>query len=419
MTRITLSLLLTIITLSSAGCNKQLMVEEPETGPDYSRQLRPGESALRLVTDPNRMPDLGGAYRNRDVFLLDGIDQSLSWFKKESTKQFYPFEAITHDQAHASVAAFAQLLQSSSNEQEFIAEIKRMFDVYESVGYNGDGTVLFTGYYAPIFKASKTQSAQYAYPLYRRPADLATDPKTGQPLGRKLPNGQTVPYHTRAEIERSNMFAGNELVWLEDALSVYIVQVNGSAKLRMDDGSEMYVGYAGKTDRPYVGLGKTMLDEGLLKPNELSLKAIRAYYRTNPETVKQMINRNESYVFFTEYAGDKWPAGSLGVKVMPETSLATDKRIYPRGGMVMVDTQAVSFDLGKKRFQRFMLDQDTGGAISAPGRADIFMGIGPSAEILAGGQYAEGRLYYLFLKPQFVDQYLPTAQPARRMASKF
>ena len=410
--------LLLLSVVAFAGCQKKLAIEEPLAEPDYSRQLRPGESALRLVTDPARMPDLAAAYRNRDVFLLDGIDQSLSWFQKPSSQQFYPFESITHEQAHASLVAFSQLLQSSSDEQAFATEIMKLFDVYESVGYNGDGTVLFTGYYAPIFSASKTKSARFQHPLFRRPADLATDPKTGQPLGRKLPDGSTTPYYTRAEIEQSNMFAGNELVWLEDALSAYIVQVNGSAKLRMDDGSEMYVGYAGKTDRPYVGLGKSMMDEGLLTPGNLSLKAIRNYYKSNPAKVNELINRNESYVFFTEYGGDKWPAGSLGVKVSTETSLATDKKIYPRGGMVLVDTQAVNFDLGKKKFFRFMLDQDTGGAIQAPGRADIFMGIGPSAEIVAGGQYAEGRLFYLFLKPQHVEQYAPTVQPRRRVASK-
>lgn len=412
--------LLLVCTVLQVGCKKNLAIEEPTTGPDYSRQLRPGESALRLITDPARLPDLAAAYRNRDVFLLDGIDQSLSWFQKPSSQQFFPFESITHEQAHASLVAFSQLLQSSSDEQAFVNEIKRMFDVYESVGYNGEGTVLFTGYYAPIFPASKTRSARFQHPLYRRPADLVTDPKTGQPLGRRLPDGSTTPYYTRAEIERSNKFAGNELVWLEDALSAYIVQVNGSAKLRMEDGSEMYVGYAGKTDRPYVGLGKSMLDEGLLTPNNLSLKAIRNFYKSNPEKVQELINRNECYVFFTEYSGDKWPAGSLGVKVSTETSLATDKKIYPRGGIVLVDTQAVSFDLGRKKFLRFMLDQDTGGAIQAPGRADIFMGIGTSAEVLAGSQYAEGRLYYLFLKPQHIQQYGPApAAPKRRVASAF
>ena len=109
---------------------------------------------------------------------------------------------------------------------------------------------------------------------------------------------------------------------------------------------------------------------------------------------------------------------SLGVKVMPETSLATDKKIYPRGGLVVVDTQAIQLDMGKNRFLRYMLDQDTGGAIQAPGRADIYMGWDPGAEIVAGGQYAEGKLFYLFLKPQFVDQYLPATAPNRRVASR-
>src|SRR5690606_33991075 len=161
----------------------------------------------------------------------------------------------------------------------------------------------------------------------------------------------------------------------------------------------------------------TMLDEGVLKPNQLSLKEIRRVYRENPELVKRLINRNESYVFFTEYEPDRWPAGSLGVRVSPETTLATDKKIYPRGGLVLVDTQAVTFSMGKRRFLRFMLDQDTGGAIQAPGRADIYMGEGLSAEILAGGQYAEGRLYYLFLKPEYVQQFATTLSPQGKPVS--
>jgi len=223
-----------------------------------------------------------------------------------------------------------------------------------------------------------------------------------------MPDGSTVPYATRAEIEKSDMFAGNELVWLDDALSAYLVHVNGSAKLRMTDGSEMYIGYNGKTDRPYYGLGKSLVEAGVIPANELSLPRIRRAYRENPEQVKQLMQRNECYVFFTEYGPDKWPAGSLGVRVSPETTLATDKKIYPRGGLLIVDTEAVTLSMGRKRFLRFMLDQDTGGAIRAPGRADIFMGIGGTAEILAGGQYAEGRLYYFFLKPEFVSQYATT-----------
>ncbi len=395
---------------SLAGCKTEQIVETPKVGPDYSRQLPPGQSALRLITDPARMPDIAGAFRNRDVYLLDGLDQSLTWFKAPSSQQFFPFESFTHEQARVSVLAFKKLLSDAADEASFIAKIRQQFDVYESVGYNNEGIVLFTGYYAGVFNASKTPTDQYRFPLYKRPADLATDAKTGEPLGRKLADGSIVPYYTRGEIERSNMFAGNELVWLDDALSAYIIHVNGSAKLRMTDGTEMYVGYAGKTDRPYYGLGRSLVEAGVIPSSELSLPRIRRAYRENPEAIRQQMNRNESYVFFTEYGHDKWPAGSLGVRVNPETTLATDKKIYPRGGVVLVDTQAVTLSMGRKRFLRFMLDQDTGGAIRAPGRGDIFMGIGGTAEILAGGQYAEGRLYYFFLKPEFVSQY---AAPTR------
>ena len=263
--------------LAGAGCKSKQIVQEA-SGPDYTRKLRPGESALRLITDPARMPDLAGAYRNRNYILDDAIAHSLTWFTKPSSKSYFPFETITHEQANASLFAFQQILQSSGTEADFVSEIRQKFDVYESVGYNGEGIVLFTGYYAPIFKASRTPSPHYPCPLYKRPEDLATDPKTGQPLGRKLDDGSTAPYFTRAEIESSGMFKGNELVWVEDSLSAYIIHVNGSAKLRTDDGEEIYIGYAGKTDRPYTGLGQSMLDAKLIKPNDLSLPNIRKVY---------------------------------------------------------------------------------------------------------------------------------------------
>jgi len=147
----------------------------------------------------------------------------------------------------------------------------------------------------------------------------------------------------------------------------------------------------------------------VISPNELSLPRIRRTYREQPDVVRDLMNRNECYVFFTQYPPEKWPSGSLGVRVSTETSLATDKKIYPRGGVVLVDTQSVTLTDKREQFLRFMLDQDTGGAIRAPGRADIFMGIGSTAEILAGGQYAEGRLYYFFLKPEFMSQYVMKA----------
>ena len=217
-----------------------------------------------------------------------------------------------------------------------------------------------------------------------------------------MADGSIVPWPSRRDIQSSGVLDGSEIVWMEDKLAAYIVHVNGSAKLRMDDGTVMYVGYAGKTDRPYTGLGRTLVAEGVLEEHELSLPAIRRTWKRDPSGIESLIHRNENYVFFQEYDGGTWPAGSLGVPVTPERSVATDKSIFPRGAVVLVDTDAVTLSSGSKPFVQFMVDQDTGGAINAPGRADLFMGIGPTAEILAGGQYAEGRMYYFFLKPREV-----------------
>ena len=387
------------------GCADRQLAETPlVAGPNYAKPLPVGHSALRLVADEHRLPDIAAAVAGIEPGLVDAIDESLVWFAAPSSKRHYPFEGITHKQARDGLLAMRDLITSGARPQWIRNEILRKFDVFESVGYDGSGTVLFTGYYAPVFKASLSPTGEFMYPLYTRPPDLVTDPDTGAPQGRRLADGTVVRYPTRREIEESGMLAGRELVWLQDPLAVYMVHVNGSAKLRLqtpggDDGSAvMFIGYAGKTDRPYTGLGQSMIAEGMVTADGLSLTAIKREYRRDPQRVIDLIYRNESYVFFTEYDRGSWPAGSLGVRVSAKRSLATDKKIYPRGGIVLVDTEAISFGGDQRPFLQFMLDQDTGGAIQAPGRADIFMGIGPGAEILAGGQYAEGRLYYFVLK---------------------
>ena len=400
-------LITTSLLLLNVACSQQKTDQASTSLPDYSRQLPPGDSALIKVTDPSKLPSLKDAWAAKDVYLLESCDASRRWFQAPSSQSHFPYEGITHEQAQASVVAFQTILENARNSAVFETEILDTFDVYVSRGCDDDGTVLFTGYFSPIFRASQQPSAEYPYPLYTRPADLVTDPTTGQPKGQQQSNGSVTPYPTRQEIESSGMLKGTELVWLQDPLSTYLVHVNGSAKLLMPDNTTMYVGYAGKTDRPYKGLGRSVLDAGLVGRNQLSLATIRRLYRQDPETISKLINKNECYVFFTEYAGGNWPAGSLGVPVNQRASIATDKTVYPRGGVVMVDTQAVTIDRKREPLVRFMLDQDTGGAIKAPGRADIFMGIGPSAEVLAGGQFAEGKLYYFFLKPDHIAQYAP------------
>jgi len=175
----------------------------------------------------------------------------------------------------------------------------------------------------------------------------------------------------------------------------------------------MYIGYAGKTERPYYGLGKAMVEAGMIPKEKLSLRAIRDYHKTDPTTVEDMMKLNESYVFFTDYDGKSWPAGSLGVKVHEKSTLATDKKIFPRGGVVMVNTVSPTIARGPQPFTRFLMDQDTGGAIRAAGRADIYMGTGVAAEMLAGGQFNDGTLFYFILKPEYASQYPLPVRPGR------
>jgi membrane-bound lytic murein transglycosylase A len=160
----------------------------------------------------------------------------------------------------------------------------------------------------------------------------------------------------------------------------------------------MYIGYSGNNGHEYTGLGATLISEGVIEPERLSLASIRQHFAGQPDELERYIQMNDRYVFFANYDGTNWPAGSLGTQVTPEVSLATDKTVFPRGGIVVINTTKTPLNAAPAPLNRFMLDQDTGGAIRAAGRADIYYGVGPGAEQNAGGQFAEGRMYYFFLK---------------------
>ncbi len=377
--------------------------------PEYSRPLPPGASALRKL-DPADWPDLRYALPMDDAFVA-ATRRSLAWFAKPSSKLFYPFDGFSHDQARASVYALPNIAWESAaagGNEAFITRMHQEFDIYTSVGWDGSGTVLFTGYYSPIFQASKTRTGEYQYPLFKRPPDLVADPITGQVKGRRQggPGSPIVPYPTRNEIESSNMLAGSELVFLKSRLDAYIVEVQGSAKLTMTDGSTMLIGFAGTNGLTYTSMGRMLAEENKIDKDKVSLPLIREYFQRNPAELDGYIRRNDRFVFFTTYDATDWPAGSLGVKVEPNRSIATDKAIYPRGVTTLAVTQTPQSPFSGpgqlKPFHQLMLDQDTGGAIRAPGRADLYFGIGPDAEGIAGSQVAEGRLYYFFLKPERV-----------------
>jgi membrane-bound lytic murein transglycosylase A len=380
-----------------SGCQKAAQVK-----PDYNKPLPPGANALRLLLSPADWPDLREPYATKDGELLTALDHSAKWYATPSSSKFFPLFDVTHLRARTSVYAFRKLLETSQTPQDFETAMLENFNCYTSVGFDDKGGVLYTGYFTPIFKGSTTPTAEFKYPLYRKPADLDIDPLTGQVKGRKAGGGGYTQFPSRKEIESSDMLKGTELVYVASRFDQYVIQVNGSAKIDLVDGKTMYVGYAGNNGHEYTGLGSTLVKEGKIEQERLNLANIREYFAQHPDEVERYIQMNDRYVFFSEYDGSVWPAGSLGVKVTPWRSLATDKSVFPRGSVLVVTCDVPDGGEGKRAYRQFMLDQDTGGAIRAAGRGDIYMGIGPEAEKFAGRQFSEGRLFYFFLKHEKV-----------------
>lgn len=379
--------------LSLAGCKGRLstvVTNLPEPpAKDYNRELPPGELALRKITDPAQIPDYTKAYADTEG-LRDAVSRSIHYMEKPSSEKFYPYGEITHDHGLKSLRELERLLDLKLPPEEMNRLLREKFDTYISVGCDNQGTVLFTGYYTPIFKGSPVRTEQFKYALYKTPDDLVKG-ADGAILGRKGTDGQIQQYPSREEIQKSSLLAGGELIWLADPFEVYIVHVQGSAKIRMPDGQIKTVGYAAHNGWEYRSIRKKMIVDGKLTENNINMKAMIDYFKMHPEEVDLYVSQNPRFVFFRYEEGE--PRGSLNEPVTPFRTIATDKAIYPRGMFSFADVE-LDKPVG------FVLDQDAGGAIRAAGRCDVYMGVGEKAGELAGKTYREGRLYYLFLKPE-------------------
>jgi membrane-bound lytic murein transglycosylase A len=330
--------------------------------------------------------------------LRESVSNSLNYLSKPSSRRFFPCGEITHSRAVESLQAFAELLDSGLSGGQLNMAIRQKFDVYVSIGCDDEGTVLFTGYYTPIFDGSFTRSERYKYPLYKMPDDLVKD-RNGNILGQRGPDGQIHPYPSREVIESSQMLRGKELLWLSDQFEAYTAQVQGSAKIRLPSGELTSVGYAANNGYEYRSIGNELVKDGKIAADKLSLSSMIEYFKRHKDQISAYINRNPRFVFFQKEDGP--PRGSLNEPVTAYRSIATDKSIFPRACLTFISTSLpMAYDnrIETQLYSGFALDQDTGGAIRAPGRCDIYMGQGDIAGKLAGHTYKEGRLYYLFLK---------------------
>lgn len=301
------------------------------------------------------------------------------------------------------VCAAANVLKQP-NKQAIQTYLTQYFNVYGANNQDGTNTGLITGYYEPLLKGSRTKSSQYQYPLYRQPGDLITvelgdvypELKNKRVRG-KLVGNKLVPYMSRAEIEASpSPLLGNELIWINDIIDVFFLQIQGSGLVKLDNGEDVHVGYADQNGQAYNSIGRILIERGELTANQASMQGIKDWARSNLAKLRDLLNSNPSYVFFRELPANlPGPLGALGVPITAERSVAIDPKFVPLGAPIFLSTTQPN---STNPLKRMMMAQDTGGAIKGGVRADFFWGAGNEAGKQAGAMKQAGRIWVLLPK---------------------
>ncbi len=275
------------------------------------------------------------------------------------------------------------------------------FVPHQVLNSDGSGDGLITGYYEPLLKGSRKQSKRYRFPLYTTPDELlVVDLSEVYPelknmrLRGRLQGRKVVPYYSRSEIERNPApLQGKELLWVDDAIDLFFLQIQGSGRVALENGEIVRIGYSEQNGHPYKSVGRLLVERGELPLEKASMQGIKAWGQKNPVRLNELLYQNSSFVFFRELpAGVPGPLGSLGVPLTAGRSLAIDPRAVPQGAPVFLATTWPNTD---KRLQRLMVAQDTGGAIKGSVRADFFWGFGPEAGNQAGKMRQSGKMWVL------------------------
>jgi len=344
--------------------------------------------------------------------LVTAIDQSLDYYRRldDATPLAFGRETIPVGRLRATLEVFRTIVVQRPSRAAFNRAVRERFDLHQSVGTDGRGRVVYTGYYEPEVRGSLTRTEECAQPLYALPDDLITvdlgqfrDDYRGRTLQGRLAGRRLVPYLDRGDIDEGALTGrGLEVAWLRDPVDAFFLHIEGSGRLVLPDGSTRHINYAGANGHPYRSIGKILLDTGEIDPESMSMQEIKTWLRNHPQRARELLAANPSYVFFS--LADDGPYGNIGVPLTPERSIATDAAIFPKGALAYITTQqpVVAADgetiTGWRPLGRFALNQDTGGAIRGPGRVDLFWGAGDRAATAAGHLRHEGRLYWLLLK---------------------
>jgi len=276
-------------------------------------------------------------------------------------------------------------------------------------GANGAEGV-FTGYYEAELDGARNRDETYTVPLYGRPADLVTVGLGGFDAGLegrsivgRVEDGKLLPYPERVEIDGGALAGrGLEIVWVDDPVDAFILHIQGSGRVRLDDGTTIRVGYAASNGRPFVGIGRLMLDRGLIEPGQADMMSIRAWLRDHPHQAAALMAENPRYIFFREIEGDG-PIGAQGIALIAGRSIAVDPAFVPLGAPIWLDTTWPGDS--DRPLRRLVVAQDIGAAIKGPVRGDLFWGAGEAALAEAGRMKQAGR--YFLLLPNAVAAALP------------
>lgn len=276
------------------------------------------------------------------------------------------------------------------------------FTPYQVFNPDGSEQGLITGYYEPLLMGSRRMSERFRYPIYAAPEDLLEVDLSevypqfkGMRLRGRLQGKKIVPYYSRTEIDAGvSKLKGRELFWVENAVELFFLQIQGSGRIELEDGRRVKIGYAEQNGHPYVSIGKKLVEMGELKLEDASMQGIKGWAEKNPERLSLLLEQNPSYVFFRELPDTlSAPLGALGVPLTNEYSIAVDPRTVPLGVPVFLSTTLPG---SAEPLNRLMYAQDTGGAIKGAVRADFFWGFGELAAQHAGRMKQPGRMWVLF-----------------------
>jgi membrane-bound lytic murein transglycosylase A len=375
-------------------------------------KVKPPVTATQALVklQPHQFPDFSDdmSYGSMET----AIDQSFNYLERLDASTPFRFGPDTFTASHLakSMKAFCELIKQNRSAEKLRKAIEASFWVYRSVGSDGRGKVLFTGYYEPALQGSMHPSPDYPYPVYRKPDDwvridlgLFNPNYAGKRIVGRYVNQSVVPCFSREEIDSKGRLRqkGSELLWVSDRVDLFFLHIQGSGRVLLEDGTALHVNYDCNNGRPYRSIGKLLIDEGTISEEEMSMQRIRAFMENNPQDIERIFNHNESYVFFRLV--DQGPIGAIEVPLTSGRCVATDLSLFPKAALAFIQSEKPSVDedgtiQSWETFGRFVLNHDTGGAIRGPGRLDLFWGSGPYAETAAGHMKHEGTLYFLVLK---------------------